>query len=131
MSVINEFKVKSIRYLLDPKEVHMTDEQGNRSVFTFDIYCRARPMATEFHLFFDMHSKKLLITYRRPVWEEKEEKFECGVMRFWITNDAPIPSCSWIKNQDHILRFIDDQFKEQLAAFTINQIINSSKSKSV
>jgi len=128
MSVVNEFKAKQVVYGSDPKQVYLLDESGNRSVFAFDIYCHARPMATKFNFFFNVSAGKMLIIYEDRT---RESKYECGLLRFWITKDEPVPSCAWLQNTDQLMKLISDQFKEQFAAYTIDQIINSSDSESV
>jgi hypothetical protein len=130
MSVVNEFKVKSVRYSSDPKQVDMIDESGNQSIFVFDFYCHDRPTATKFNFFFNMHNKQLLIIYGNN-GSHKASLYECGLMRFWVSGDVPIPSCNWLQNMPELMNNICEQFAEQLASFTIDQIINSSESESV
>jgi len=130
MSVVNEFKVKNVKYGSDPKQVYMIDEHGNRSVFVFDFYCHDRPMATKFNFFFNMHNKQLLIVYGSN-GSHRAETYECGLMKFWVSGDMPVPSCNWLQNMPELMNNISEQFKEQLASFTIDQIINEPDYESV
>lgn len=127
MSVVNEFKAKAVRISSDPKQVWIIDPQGNRYLFPFDIYCHVRPMATKFNFFFDFKTAKLLCVYQ----DLSTKEYQCGVMKFWVEKDTPVPSAHWLSNMHSLMVLIQEQFAEQLADHTIDQIINSSESESV
>ena len=128
MSIVNEFKTKTVRLMNDPKQALLIDASGNRFVFPYDIYCHVRPMATKFNFFFHFATGKLLVLYVDPM---SSGTFECGIMKFWVERDRPVPAAHWLSNMGTLMNLIAEQFNEQLASYTLDQIINSPDSQSV
>jgi len=121
MSAAQEYQVKSARFGTDPKLVYMIDEFGNRFTFPFDIHCKTQPMSTTVHFFFDLKQSKLLVLYKDPI----KSSFECGVMRFFIKDDIPMPTLHWLSNMEDLVSRITPEFRDQYASYLIDQEINS------
>lgn len=125
MSVVNEFSAKDVRFSADPKLVYILDELGNRSVFAFDIHCSIQPMSIQYHIFFNMSTKNVLITYKSR-HGSGAMRHTCGLMKFWVENDSPVLSSQWFLNIDALIKLIQPSFSEQLASYVLDEIINSA-----
>lgn len=119
--VVNEFDATSIKLCADPKVVYLKDLSGAGSVFPYDIYCQLVTF-NKIHFFFHFSTSRVLITFANV------STHKCGLMRFWMHDDEPIPAADWIFNMSAMIKTIQPQFSEQFAAYTLDKIINADDS---
>lgn len=119
MSVVNQFEATDVRWSTDPKKVYILDIDSVPATFEFDIYCVARTTVCNVGFFFNIKRHTALILMKQSM-----RHYVCAVMRFHVQNDVPIMSANWLHTQEQIVSFVHDDFKQQYAAYLLDNIVN-------
>jgi hypothetical protein len=122
----NEFDAVSVRISEPNKAALIITDYGARHTFPYTFYCKSNGIIS----MFDMSSNKMFVvreinSYMSPGSKPRVVAYRCVIMRFWVENDLPVPSVRWFDNQNEYHSMIADEFREKLAAYTLDNIINS------
>jgi hypothetical protein len=123
MSVANKFVASNVRFSEESKSVYLLAEGANMS-FPYTFWCKGLSA----HLFFDMKLNRVLWINQNEMMVDSHTnpRYQCVVMEFRIENDSPRLSVSNFISQEHgVLEYIADDFKQKLASYTLDSIINS------
>lgn len=120
MSVINEFEASVVKVSEADKYIHLISPQGSGLGFYYTFMCKV----TELCVLFNMEDRKMLVLMPRGMIKHVP-RYLCLVMGFHIENDLPVPSARYWQDTSYLPTRIGDQFKDKLASYTLDGIINS------
>jgi len=121
MSVANKYLAESVRVSEEMKTVFMLSS-GAHLTFEYTFSCKSLSA----NLFFNMKLSKLLWIDSYDLLTNVHPMHSCMVVPFWVENDLPVPSVrDFVRQQTVVLNYITEDFKEKLAAYTLDTIINS------
>ena len=116
MGVVNKYIAKNIKISEEFKTVLLLSS-GAHLKFPYTFSCEAMPA----HLFFYMKLGRILWIDRTGLYMDK-----CAVTTFWVENDQPVLAVHGFMDQEvSVLIHITEDFKEKLAAYMLDNIINS------
>jgi hypothetical protein len=127
MSDFYRFPALSVKSDNVNKCVYITDVHRNRRLFQYTIYCKYLDNV----FLFDVPTSKMIVirgassslyTILEPF--SKGRGFEVATMGFSIVNDDPIPAVKLFHDWHEILTGIRTEFRDKLAAFQLDNIIN-------
>ena len=122
MSIANKFEAKVIRFSEEDKKVYVITDIGSQLLFPYTFSCRYGLCK----VFFDMTAHKGLWVSQMSTWNASNSGFLCVISDFWLEHDLPVPSVkSFIYLEHQITAGIADDFKDKLAAYVLDGIINS------
>jgi hypothetical protein len=117
----NSWEAMSVKVSEEDKRLYITVGYGHTTSFPFTILCDyGHGMMA-----FDVPNGHMLFVTRLGYYSTT--KYQCVQMSFHIENDLPIPSARYYLDQDRLIDNIADDFKDKLASYTLDGIINSSR----
>ena|ERR1035437_5687623 len=119
MSVVQTDRALTVKFSEEDKTVYVSLENGHHLTFKYTFRCLSSYFSNKISVFFDVESKRCLVIVPMAL-----NTYKCGWQEFWITNDVPTLSATWMMGQAQIIDSIKDDFKEKYAAYLLDNIIN-------
>lgn len=125
MSVVQKFDATSVEFSEEDKIVHVyADGFSNFKVkYTFSCKTTAYKAYTMYTMFFDMSKMSVLVVYNIDDFSSLGH-MSCYLVYFWIEDDLPVFSSTMFILQKELIHSFADDFKEKLASYTLDKIIN-------
>ena len=123
MSAIHSFEAKSVRISEEDMKVYVVTPEGYNYLFPFSFSCKAPGI----RVMFDMAKNSMMAITPSGLKDSPAYKckYLCIVLKFWVENDLPVPSARYWTDKDYLANQIGKQFKDKLASYMLDRIINS------